>query len=133
MPSFTLNSTLENDTIALDENGFFTLRLHKNPAVIWLILVPKTDKTEIYQLSHDLQQKLQAEINHLSAQLKNKQYVEKLNIASIGNIVSQLHVHIIGRFETDPYWPNPVWGQPQIGQYSEAQINHLKADLQLTK
>lgn len=133
MPSFTLNSTLEKDTIALDENDFFTLRLHKNAAVIWLIVVPKTDKTEIYQLSHDLQQKLQAEINYLSAQLKNKQYAEKLNVASIGNIVSQLHVHVIGRFETDPYWPNPVWGQPQVGQYSEAQINHLKTDFQLTK
>lgn len=118
----SLNSTIKKDTFAIDENDHFYLRLHKNAEIAWLILVPKTKEIEIFQLDNEFQQAVLTEINHLSALLKDKLPVDKLNIATLGNVVEQLHIHIIGRFHHDAYWPNPVWGQPGEKSYDNITV-----------
>ena len=77
----------------------------------WVVLVPRVaGASEWIDLSGDQQRLLLAEINQISRHLKQKPNVTKLNIGALGNIVRQLHVHLIGRFEGDAAWPGPVWG-----------------------
>jgi diadenosine tetraphosphate (Ap4A) HIT family hydrolase len=77
----------------------------------WLILVPRrTGVTEIADLGADDAVQLTAEIAQVSRALKHVTGCDKLNIAAIGNIVPQLHVHIVARRKDDPLWPKPIWG-----------------------
>ncbi|HEA26053.1 MAG TPA: HIT domain-containing protein, partial [Ectothiorhodospiraceae bacterium] len=100
---FRLDSRLESDCSVLGElSSGNLLLLHHNAAIVWFIVVPKTDKTELFELSPTEQQQLLAEINQLSAFLKEESKCDKINVATIGNIVSQLHIHIIGRNQDDP-------------------------------
>ncbi len=84
----------------------------KKTSLPWLVLVPDTDRTEIFELSTDEQQQLLDNISKLSAFMKQTYTIDKLNVASIGNVVSQLHVHIIGRRKDDFCWPGVAWGVP---------------------
>lgn len=128
---FQLDSRLENDTTLVGElESGNLLLLHNNAAVVWFIVVPKTDKTELFELQPNEQQALLNEINQLSAFLKTEQGCDKINVATIGNIVSQLHIHIIGRNHTDPYWPGVVWGQPTTKTWSETELQQLTGKLQ---
>ena len=68
-------------------------------------------------------------INALSLFVKNHFRVDKLNIASIGNVVSQLHVHVIGRHHADPCWPNVVWGTDRFAEYESAVVTEITANL----
>jgi len=77
----------------------------------WLILVPmKNNLVEITDLSDDEYHIVNSEIKDIAAKLKQKTSADKLNIATIGNVVSQLHFHIIARYKNDKLFPNPVWG-----------------------
>ena len=77
----------------------------------WLILVPRMPGArEVIDLTEGDQQTLMREIARASAALKTLRRPHKLNVAALGNMVPQLHVHVIGRSETDPAWPKPVWG-----------------------
>lgn len=83
----------------------------------WLILVPEiSDICELTQLEWCDQTQLLREINIVSRVLQNKFRADKINVASLGNVVSQLHVHCIARYKADAAWPKPVWGQltPQV-------------------
>ena len=95
MENFTLDSKLESDTIMLGEFDLSLLLLMKNALVPWFILVPKLDVYELYELDADQQLMLWTEINTISEFLKEELQVDKINIAAIGNIVSQLHVHVV--------------------------------------
>lgn len=129
--NFQLDSRLENDTTLVGElESGNLLLLHNNAAVVWFIVVAKTDKTELFELQPNEQQALLNEINQLSAFLKTEQGCDKINVATIGNIVSQLHIHIIGRNHTDPYWPGVVWGQPTTKTWSETELQQLTGKLQ---
>ena len=128
---FLLDSRLRNDCTVLGRlSSGDPLLLHNNAAVIWFIIVPKTDKTELFELPSAEQQQLLNEINRLSAYLKEQHGCDKINIATIGNIVSQLHIHIIGRNKNDPYWPGVVWGQPATNIWSKTARQHLTGKLQ---
>ncbi|MCW8825499.1 MAG: HIT family protein [Gammaproteobacteria bacterium] len=128
---FQLDSRLSSDCTVLGElpSGELLL-LHNNAAVVWFIIVPKTDKTELFELPPEVQSALLEQVNLLSAHLKEQHHCDKINIAAIGNIVSQLHIHIIGRFKEDPYWPGVVWGQPTTKSWSEAELQNLTGKLQ---
>lgn len=128
---FQLDSRLESDCTVLGElSSGSLLLLHHNAAVVWFIVVPKTTKTELFELSPAEQQELLKEINLLSAFLKGQQDCDKINIATIGNIVSQLHIHVIGRNHTDPYWPGVVWGQPADKTWDKTALQQLTGKLQ---
>ncbi len=129
MSEFKLDQRLKNDCFILDESENFILLLLNNALVPWFILVPKTDKTELYELDESLQQQIMSLINQISTYIKQEYLVDKLNIATIGNIVEQLHIHIIGRFKTDPYWPGVIWGREPKQPYAQKNVNIIQKQL----
>ncbi len=97
----------------------------------WFILVPDRDNvTEIYQLTSEDQRLLIQESSYLAKCLAQAFTADKINIAALGNVVSQLHIHHVVRYHHDPAWPAPVWGRVPAKPYSEKGfaevINRLK-------
>lgn len=96
----------------------------------WFILVPDCeDIQEIYQLDEPDQQQLLCESNYTCMFLQQCYMPDKLNIAALGNIVPQLHVHHIARFKHDACWPAPVWGKTQAIPYSDKEIDKRMTEL----
>lgn len=91
----------------------------------WFILVPETDVVELCDLDPASQQILLEEINRLSRFVKESFPIDKLNVAAIGNVVKQLHIHVIGRRTDDPCWPGVVWGAGQSKPYSEVEREEI--------
>ena len=126
MIEFKLDQKLREDCIILGKLEDHYLLLMNNNLVPWFILVPRADVHEFYEINKDMQVSLLEHINSLSAFIKDHFQAEKLNIATIGNIVKQLHIHIIGRRQDDFCWPGVVWGTQDKQPYSKEQINHIK-------
>jgi len=122
MNSFSLDPQLKKDCFILSEGTDSLLLLLNNSLLPWFILVPKTDKTEWYQLEPSLQAAMQQQINALSAYICQEYQVDKLNVASIGNIVSQLHIHVVGRYKDDYCWTGVVWGAEGKKKYKAAEV-----------
>lgn len=125
MDTFKLDDRLERDCIVLGEIDISLLLLMNNSLIPWFILVPKTSQTEIIDLPHPDQARLLKEINQVSTIVKENFSVSKLNIAAIGNIVSQLHIHIVGRDPSDYCWPNVVWGTTEKEVYTEERCKEI--------
>ena len=116
---FKLNIRLEKDTIFVSENSYSQILLMNDSRYPWFIIVPKTNTLEIFNLEETWQLELNNQINLISIFLKSKYPKSILNIAKIGNIVQQLHVHVLARSENDFAWPNPVWGVGKIDKYDK--------------
>ncbi|MGD9591192.1 MAG: HIT domain-containing protein [Candidatus Berkiella sp.] len=117
--TFVLNSTLEKDSEFIIDLPLSQARLSNNAAFTWIILIPRKENlTEIIDLSIDDQTQLLKEIRQTSIILQKLFKADKLNVANLGNMVSQLHIHLIARFKTDPAWPNPVWNSGVSKAYS---------------
>jgi diadenosine tetraphosphate (Ap4A) HIT family hydrolase len=124
---FLLHPQLVQDTIELADFPLCKLLLCNDSAYPWFILVPKVANTsEIYQLDWQQQQQLLNESSLLSELLMQVFAGDKMNVAALGNMVEQLHVHHVVRFKTDAQWPKPIWGQQAAKPYSEAEITVLK-------
>jgi diadenosine tetraphosphate (Ap4A) HIT family hydrolase len=120
---FKLDVRLASDCEFVAELGLCRLLLMNNASVPWFILVPKIgDTTELTALPMAQQQQVLHEINQVAAMITNLYTPHKLNIGALGNVVSQLHIHVIGRFKHDAAWPNPVWGQLASNAYEPAQL-----------
>lgn len=130
MTDFQLDPRLASDCIILGETDLSLLLLMDNSLLPWFILVPKRNETEIFELAKADQLTLLEEINLLSGFLKTAMKAEKLNVAAIGNIVRQLHIHVVGRSSTDFRWPNVVWGAQEKIPYSNAGIRSVLAALE---
>lgn len=126
MKDFTLDPRLDNDCFILSESEQFLVLLMDNSLVPWFILVPKTDKAELYQLDDTLQAQIFNVTNQLSMFIMNEFKPDKLNVAAIGNIVQQMHIHVVGRYESDPYWPGVVWGEAEKKAYTTKEVNNIK-------
>ncbi len=126
---FKLHPRLQEDCLTLGLINNCSLLLNKNALVPWFILVPHTTKTEIFQLDNQQQSQLHQTVNLLASFVKSNFNADKLNIATIGNIVPQLHIHIVGRFQHDFCWPQPVWGQTQRNDYSHQELLSIKQSL----
>lgn len=123
---FTLNSKLEADTIFICDLKISRLLLMNDSNYPWLILVPRQDNlVELTDLSFDEQVEILREINLLGKILKENFGAEKLNIAALGNVVKQLHIHVIGRFQNDVAFPKPVWGAVASKPYEEKASQEL--------
>jgi len=111
MSSFEIHPQLQSDCIVLGQFQVSTLLLMNNASVPWFILVPRNDHfaVELTDLAFADQTQVLAEINAVAGFAKAQPYVEKLNIAALGNIVPQLHIHIVGRSTADYCWPKLVW------------------------
>ncbi|MDB5526064.1 MAG: diadenosine tetraphosphate hydrolase [Rhizobium sp.] len=122
MKAFKLDERLMNDSALLTNIGLCQLRLMNDSRWPWLILVPqRPDIAEMFELAPLDQAMLTFETNLVAEALKKATQPAKINIAAIGNIVRQLHVHIIARYENDTNWPGPVWGFGQRQPYGEQQ------------
>lgn len=129
MTHFELHAQLVKDCHRLGRLPLCEVLLHRNAAVPWFILVPQTDATEMIDLSAADQATLLQEINQLAQFVRDGFPVTKLNIAAIGNIVQQLHVHIVGRHEQDYCWPDVIWGTSSDIRYDDAQVQTVIGDL----
>ena len=121
--SFNLHPQLIADCYVLGRDQHCQLLLHKNASLPWFIIVPETEQTEFLLLDSALQTEILWLASQLSDFMRNHLGVKKTNMATIGNIVSQLHMHVIGRSEQDACWPLPVWGHlnTQTG-YTESTV-----------
>ena len=135
-PQFKLDARLEADCEFVYNLGLCHLLLMNNASVPWFILVPNVaHATEITSLPITQQQQVLYEMNQVSAMVTSLYSPDKLNIGALGNVVSQLHIHVIGRFTNDPAWPSPVWGQLAENAYNEVhliqQLTDIRAYLRL--
>lgn len=120
---FNLNTKLEQDSIFICDLNISQLRLMNDSNYLWFLLVPKQESlTEIIDLTFSNQIELLQEINLISNIIKQNFRCKKLNIANLGNIVSQLHIHIIARNEDDVAFPKPVWGAFKSNPYIQSEI-----------
>jgi len=116
-PNWSLHPQLVNDTMPVGDLPLSRVLAINAADYPWLVLVPRrAGVTEIVELGDDAAA-LTAEIVEVSRALKDVSRCDKLNIAAIGNIVPQLHVHVVARRKGDPLWPKPVWGAgaPRVG------------------
>ena len=125
-----LHPQLEKDCIVLGEFTLCSLLLLNDANYPWFILLPNRENiSEIHQLSSKDQQQLMAESMFFSHCLEQVFQPDKLNIAALGNVVSQLHIHHIARFTSDACWPAPVWGATEAIPYQKQQITSIKNQL----
>lgn len=124
---FALDSRLEQDTFALGDFPLCRLLLSKDANYPWFILVPRrAEISEIFQLDDNDRQQFWKETDFLSKTLSDCFAADKMNVAALGNVVSQLHMHVIVRRRTDVAWPAPVWGKVHAIEYSTDQLNDLR-------
>lgn len=127
---FELHHRLKEDCFELGSFKLCTLLLLNDINYQWFILVPRRENiSEIFQLTEEDQHELTNESSYLTAKLSEIFKADKMNVASLGNIVPQLHIHHIVRFKDDPAWPAPVWGHAPALPYQDdekvALINKL--------
>jgi len=127
---FTLHPTLEKDTIKFGELPLCHVLLMNDANYPWFILVPKRPNIqEIFEMKEADQAQLLKESSYISQQLAEHFNADKLNIAALGNIVPQLHLHHIVRYTNDPAWPAPVWGKLAARPYTEEKLHQLSQKL----
>jgi diadenosine tetraphosphate (Ap4A) HIT family hydrolase len=130
MALFTLDPRLQKDTLQIAEFSLCKVLLMNDARYPWVILVPKiTGLTEIFQLDEAGQQQLMVESNFVASKLKQVVQADKMNVAALGNVVSQLHIHHVARFIQDDVWPAPVWGKGEAIAYTQAELDAVIAVL----
>lgn len=118
---FELHQQLTTDTIIVGHFELSLVLLHKDSSFPWCILVPmRPDVEEIRQLAHEDQVQLLQESSRLVEVMEDLFAPDKINIATLGNLVPQLHLHHVARYKTDSCWPQPVWGRRDAVPYTEA-------------
>lgn len=127
---FQLDPKLLNNNLEIGRTPLCRLLLANDSRFPWLILVPTREAvTEIYQLSEADQQQLIRESSLLAQRLAKVFQAHKLNVAALGNLVPQLHIHHVVRYRTDPSWPSPIWGQGAAQPYTPDQLTEIRAKL----
>lgn len=130
MSDFKLHSQLANDSYYLGDFELSALLLINDKQFPWMLLVPRrANIREIYQLEQAEQLKLWQESQRLSQGLMELYKGDKLNIAALGNMVPQLHLHHIVRFKDDLCWPAPVWGKLQMKPYDHLDVVQIQAKI----
>jgi diadenosine tetraphosphate (Ap4A) HIT family hydrolase len=120
MTDFRLHPQLAKDTVFVKDLALCRLLLMKDGSYPWVILVPRrAGLREMHELDGADQQTLMAEITFVSRTIEAAFGADKMNVAALGNMVPQLHIHVITRFEGDAAWPGPVWGAAPPSAYSD--------------
>lgn len=133
---FKLDERLQRDTVNVGDFELCRLLIHRDARFPWFILVPRREKIfEIYQLAEGERIQMLRESCRLAEAMVDVFSPDKINIATLGNQVPQLHQHHIARFVTDAAWPNPVWGSApaeydagQLEERLEAVVGVLQGD-----
>lgn len=127
---FKLHSQLEKDCLPIGDYPLCSLLLVNDANYPWFILVPrKAGISETFQLSEADQLQLMKESNSLAALLAQHFEADKLNVAALGNMVPQLHIHHIVRYKNDAAWPKPVWGAVPAEPYSDVDLKQQLSGL----
>jgi len=132
---FVLDERLAADSLPICELPLSSLRLMDDARYTWLILVPRVaGARELVDLDIAAQHVLLDEVNRACHVLRALVRPDKLNVAALGNVVAQLHVHVIARHIDDAAWPRPVWGdgvrEPYAADAAQARIAQLRAALE---
>ena len=125
MKTIEVDTRLKEDTIQLGFMNGQALLLMNNSLVPWFIVLPNTSETELFKLPESERRVLEKNINILSEFIVNNFDVEKLNVATIGNVVSQMHIHVVGRHRNDFCWPGVVWGRTDRKAYSDLELTSI--------
>ena len=126
----TIHPQLMHDCQLLGKFALCHLLLMRDANYPWCILVPDRDGiSEIHQLSESDQQQLLRESSLLAVAMESAFSPDKLNIAALGNVVPQLHLHHIARYRTDAAWPAPVWGRVPAKPYLEYELEAVMHSL----
>ncbi|WBA80169.1 HIT domain-containing protein [Endozoicomonas sp. GU-1] len=121
--SFELDPQLARDCVVIGDFPVCRLLLMNDSQYPWFILVPRIQGVEeIYQLDEAAQQQLLFESSYLAEMLQVLFCADKMNVAALGNVVRQLHVHHVVRFTADAAWPAPVWGRHPARPYTDEQL-----------
>jgi diadenosine tetraphosphate (Ap4A) HIT family hydrolase len=124
---FKLHPQLTQDTIPLISLSLCRILLMNDSRFPWLILVPQEpDLREIHNLSSKKQSQLMIEIASTSRVLEQLYSPIKMNVGALGNIVEQLHIHIVARNQNDDAWPGPVWGCGTTVSYAEIELAQVR-------
>jgi diadenosine tetraphosphate (Ap4A) HIT family hydrolase len=130
---WTLHPQLAQDCAEIGDLPLSRLLVSRDANYPWLLLVPRRPEVgEIIDLSPADQSQLTAEIAQVGAALKGITACDRLNVAAIGNVVPQLHVHVVARRRTDAAWPRPVWGMVPSKPYAAAELAAFIADVRRT-
>ncbi|MFA6303757.1 MAG: HIT family protein [Legionella sp.] len=127
-----IDSRILATSIYLTDWSLSSVYLKNEQNYPWFILIPRKDSVqEIYQLEKDEREVLMDEINFLSLLIKEHYQCDKINIGALGNVVPQLHVHVVGRSHKDPLWPQGIWQEGMVAEsysdaYLEEQVPKLK-------
>lgn len=117
---FQLDPLLQKDSIFIMELPLSKLLLMNDTNYPWFLLVPRREGVEeVFELSQEDLMQLNKESNFLLKGLKEHYKGKKMNVANLGNIVPQLHIHHIVRYEDDLAWPGPIWGKQEAKPYSD--------------
>lgn len=127
---FQLHERLANDTVRLGSFALCEVLLMNESTYPWVILVPRRNAVaEIHHLDEADQQQLMRESVFVGAKMQVHFQADKMNVAALGNIVPQLHIHHIARYAGDAAWPKPVWGVQAVVPYTTAELEAVVAGL----
>jgi diadenosine tetraphosphate (Ap4A) HIT family hydrolase len=129
-PAWSLDPRLAADSAGIGDLPLSRLLVSRDANYPWLILVPRrADVSEIIDLEDADLAQLTQEIKVAARALKDVTRCDKLNIAALGNVVPQLHVHIVARRKGDAAWPAPVWGHAPASAYDDAKLGGFIASI----
>jgi diadenosine tetraphosphate (Ap4A) HIT family hydrolase len=127
---FVLDAKLEADSAPVGETELCFVRLARDARYPWAILIPKrAGCRELHDLAPADQVLLMGEITHIAKAMQAAWRAEKTNVASLGNQVAQLHIHIVMRHAGDAAWPGPIWGRGEAEPYDENTLEEARARL----
>ena len=130
MTEFILHPQLSADTVHVTDLDICTVLLMNDSNYPWVILVPKRNNIrEIFELSPTEQDTVNREVSRVSQALNTEFNADKMNIGALGNMVPQLHIHVIVRHKTDPTFPAPVWGNSSAIPYLEGELENMLVTL----
>ncbi len=123
---WTLHPQLERDTASIGDLPLSRVLIINDANYPWLLLVPRrANIVEVIDLDEVAQAQLMTEVTRVARALRAVTNCDKLNIAALGNVVPQLHVHVIARFRSDAAWPKPVWGVSPPRPYEREELHNF--------
>jgi len=129
MSSFILHPRLEADTIFVTDGPLSRILLMNDSRFPWLILVPRTPAVELFDLDEKARAILTEETARAGRVLKDWTRADKINTGALGNVVPQLHMHVVARKIGDAAWPGPVWGKGLAEPYTGGKAGEIVAEL----
>ena len=131
MKNFTVDPELEKNSYFITDLELSKVYIKNDKENPWFVLIPKKmHATELMDLTHEEQCILMEEITMVSDFLKNFYKPSKLNVGALGNMVRQLHIHVIARYENDRAWPQALWGTTPSQIFEEVELENIRSNFQ---